>query len=105
MGVDLLLWGYPNKLIHFIPPLLPADLVVIPVAGMLIYQYFSTWKTFIPAAIVLAGVLGFIIEHFFAIYNMFDLIKWKHSYSFIGFICLYLGVRLLVNVLKVHSEK
>jgi hypothetical protein len=31
MGVDMLLWAYPDKLFSLVPPLLPADLVIIPV--------------------------------------------------------------------------
>ncbi|MBT2690172.1 hypothetical protein J7I93_18545 [Bacillus sp. ISL-47] len=100
MGVDLLLWGYPDKLFHFIPPLMPADFVVIPVSGMLIYQYFSTWKSFGIASAILSAIFAYIIELLFSLLHMFELIHWKHTYSFIGFILMFLTVRLLMLGIK-----
>ncbi len=100
LGVGLMLWGYPDKLFHFIPSLIPADFVVIPVSGMLIYQYFRTWKSFSAAAIILAAIFAFIIEPLFSFLNIFVMIHWKHTYSFIGFILLFLGIRLLIRGLN-----
>lgn len=107
MGVDLLLWGYPDKLFHFIPPLMPADFVVIPVSGMLIYQYFRTWKSFSTASVILAAIFAYIIEPLFSLLNMFELIHWKHTYSLIGFILLFVAVRFVVLGLKktIRAEK
>ncbi|MFL6555613.1 MAG: CBO0543 family protein, partial [Bacillus sp. (in: firmicutes)] len=46
IGVDLLWWGYPDKLFSMIPPLFPADMVVIPVTLMIIYQFNKSWTSF-----------------------------------------------------------
>ncbi|MBM7691552.1 membrane protein implicated in regulation of membrane protease activity [Peribacillus deserti] len=99
IGVNLLLWDYPDKLFHFTPPLIPADVVVIPVASMLIYQFCKSWKSFFIAALALAGLFSFIFEPIFIYFHMFDLIHWKHSFSFIGFTILFLSTRLLTNSL------
>lgn len=100
MGVDLLLWGYPDKIFHVIPPLLPADLVVIPVTGMLIYQYFRTWKSFTAGSFLAAAIFAYVIEPLFGLLNMFELINWKHTYSFIGFALFFLGIRLIITKLN-----
>lgn len=105
VGVSFLLWGYPDKLFHFIPPLVPADFVVIPVSGMLIYQYFSTWKSYAAAAAGLGILFAYIIEPLFSLLDMFVLIHWKHTYSFIGFILFFLGIRLLMMGLKSAAKK
>ncbi|MCS0787829.1 hypothetical protein NX021_06560 [Cytobacillus firmus] len=105
VGLNFLLWGYPDKLFHFIPPLVPADFVVIPISGMLIYQYFNTWKSYAAAAVGLGIMFAYIFEPLFSFLNMFVLINWKHTYSFIGFIIFFLGVRLLMLSLKRAAEK
>ncbi|KON89925.1 hypothetical protein AF332_25945 [Sporosarcina globispora] len=105
VGVSFLLWGYPDKLLHFIPPLVPADFVVIPISGMLIYQYFSTWKSYAAAAVGLGIMFAYIIEPLFSFWNMFVLIHWTHTNSFIGFIIFFLIVRLVMLSLKHAVEK
>ncbi|WP_419887757.1 CBO0543 family protein [Neobacillus niacini] len=86
VGVELGLWGYPDKLIPIIPPMVPADLTVIPVSYMLVYQYFPLWQSFVKASIVLSALFSYIIEPIFELFDLLILDKWKHTYSFIGFI-------------------
>ncbi|MCM3708070.1 MULTISPECIES: CBO0543 family protein [Cytobacillus] len=105
VGVSFLLWGYPDKLFHFIPPLVPADFVVIPVSGMLIYQNFSTWKSYAAATVGLGILFAYIIEPLFSLLDMFVLIHWKHTYSLIGFILFFLSIRLLILALKIAAKK
>ncbi|WP_144854837.1 CBO0543 family protein [Paenibacillus cremeus] len=47
VGTHLLWWGYPDKLFQSIPPLIPADLTLVPVFMMLVYQLLQDWKLFL----------------------------------------------------------
>jgi len=99
MGTEMMAWAYPDKLLPFIPPLIPADLVVIPITAMLVYQYCTRWKSFIICNIGWAVLFSYIIEPLFVLRGMFQLGEyWKHSYSFIGFL-------LLGSLLKLGFEQ
>ncbi|WP_456275825.1 CBO0543 family protein [Bacillus sp. AK128] len=100
IGVDLILWGYPDKLFSMIPPLFPADISVIPVSAMLIYQRYNHWKNFCIATVIWSLILSFVIEPGFVYFNMFTLENWKHTYSFVAFIAFLLFCRLLFLTLQ-----
>ncbi|WP_141770123.1 CBO0543 family protein [Bacillus massilinigeriensis] len=107
LGVDLLWWGYPDKLFSMIPPLFPADLVVIPVTIMLIYQFNKNWKSFIIAIIIWAAVLSYLIEPAFIHFNLLAFEKWSHTKSFFGFIMFgFINKLIIVLMIKgVSKEK
>ncbi|WP_238392329.1 CBO0543 family protein [Paenibacillus antri] len=88
IGVDLMLWAYPDKVLPMFPPLFPADLTVIPVSFMVIYQYTKTWKTYLLANLALAAFYAYLVESLFVVWEMFQLIRWTHTYSFLGFVLL-----------------
>ncbi|MDK8641245.1 CBO0543 family protein [Niallia taxi] len=109
IGTEMLLWSYPDKLLPWIPPLIPADLVMIPITAMLVYQYTNKWKTFLIGTILWAALFSYIFEPLFVEWNMFMLgDNWKHSYSFIGFILLGIVLRAIFKGIKLglmHSLK
>lgn len=88
IGVDMILWGYPDKLLPMVPPLFPADITVIPVFFMIMYQYTKTLKAYSVFSLVLSGCFSYIIEPLFIKGEMFALHNWTHTYSFIGFFVL-----------------
>ncbi|WP_409300541.1 CBO0543 family protein [Peribacillus sp. SCS-155] len=101
-GVEFSLWAYPDKLVNMIPPLIPADVIVIPISAMLLYQYFKTPISFILGSIALAAIFAYVVEPLFDKFELFELDHWKHTYSVGGFIAFFLGIRLLLrNIL--HS--
>lgn len=104
VGADFILWGYPDKLLPNIPPLLPADLTVIPVSYMLAYQYCSSWKAFSIVNVLLAALFSYVIEPIFKLFNFIELHKWNHTYSFIGFIICTIAIKVLIDKLKNTKE-
>jgi len=105
MGTEMLLWDYPDKFLPWIPPLIPADLVVIPISAMLIYQSFSEWTSFLFANILWAVGFAYIIEPLFAYLGMFALgPNWFHTYSFIGFLIFGMFLKLCMTILKKKVE-
>ncbi|MFZ3579697.1 CBO0543 family protein [Virgibacillus sp. DJP39] len=81
IGVQMSLWSYPYQLVNFIPRLNPIDISVLPVLHMLIYQYFTKWKTFVIANIITALLYAYIAEPIFVKINIYQLTNWKYSYS------------------------
>ncbi|GKU82743.1 CBO0543 family protein [Niallia sp. NCCP-28] len=105
MGTEMMLWDYPDKFLPWIPPLIPADFVVIPISAMLIYQYFNKWISFLFVNIIWAIVFAYIIEPIFLYLGMFKLgSNWHHTYSFIGFFFLGLFLKLFIAWLKRKVE-
>ncbi|PLS04296.1 CBO0543 family protein [Neobacillus cucumis] len=100
IGADLMLWGYPDKLLPMVPPLLPADITVIPVSFMFIYQYSKDFKTYLIYSLLLSAFFGYILEHLFEKWEMFTLDKWTHTYSFIGFFVFALIDYFMIKKLK-----
>lgn len=101
MGTEMMLWSYPDKLFPWIPPLIPADLVVIPLSAMLVYQYFNKWTFFLFANILWAILFAYIIEPIFLYLGMFALgPSWGHTHSFIGFFLLGIVLKLFMTGLK-----
>ncbi|MFT8323474.1 MAG: CBO0543 family protein [Bacillus sp. (in: firmicutes)] len=101
IGTEMMLWGYPDKLVPWIPPLLPADFVIIPITAMIVYQRFETWKSFLLANFCWAILFSYIIEPFFVKLGMFALGNhWCHTYSFFGFFLLGIVLKLFITRLK-----
>lgn len=62
IGNYLSFWEYPTRLLPITPRAIAFDMVMVPVAYMLMYQYFKTWRTFIIALLCMAGMFAFIGE-------------------------------------------
>ncbi|MDF2988344.1 MAG: hypothetical protein K0R50_3854 [Eubacterium sp.] len=99
VGTYFIFWEYPYRVlpvefseIH--------DLVVIPIAFMLIYQYFIKWKPFIIANAILSAISSFVMEPVFIMLNFYKSISWKHIYSFPIFFALPILCKLIINRLK-----
>ncbi|GHH99489.1 CBO0543 family protein [Neobacillus kokaensis] len=100
IGGEMLLWGYPHKLFPMVPPLFPADITVIPVAFMFIYQYTNKYKTYLFSSILLSAFFSFIVEALFIKWGMFELTNWKHTFSFIGFSIIAQIIFYIIKRLK-----
>ncbi|WP_305777687.1 CBO0543 family protein [Priestia flexa] len=62
VGLQYRFWDYPIAFLPIIPRAFPFDFSMVPVAYMLLYQYFRTWKFFIIAQITMALTYAFIGE-------------------------------------------
>ncbi|HEX7064700.1 MAG TPA: CBO0543 family protein [Bacillales bacterium] len=80
-GLTLDLWNYPYRLFHFSTRLSAVDMVAIPVAFMLIYQYCRNWRTYLIITILFALYAAFILEPLYIKLNIYTIIHWKHIYS------------------------
>ncbi|MFE4523721.1 CBO0543 family protein [Cytobacillus firmus] len=55
-GIDLEFWRYPVQLLPFAPRAISFDMSMVPVAFMILHQYFEGWRAFIIALVVTAAV-------------------------------------------------
>jgi hypothetical protein len=92
-GEELILWVYPIYLFPVFPVITAINLLFVPLALSLTYQYFPTWKSFCFAAIIIVSILAFIFEPALAWADFYQLLNWNYGYSFL----LYISVALIIR--------
>ncbi|WP_223700432.1 CBO0543 family protein [Sutcliffiella deserti] len=100
IGTSNGLWEYPYNLYNKVPTLLPADLSVIPVMFMLLYQYLSNWKKFLLGSVLVSSLLSFVLEPLFIKFSMLNLINWTHFKSLFSFVILALLTKSIMSGLE-----
>jgi hypothetical protein len=100
IGGELIFWGYPDKLLPMVPPLFPADITVIPVIFMFIYQFSKSFYSYFIFSVLGSALFSYVLEPLFIKGEMFILHNWTHTKSFIGFITLSQIVYLIIVRLK-----
>ncbi|MEH7548398.1 MULTISPECIES: CBO0543 family protein [Bacillaceae] len=101
IGTSLGLWIYPYTL----TPLerdefAPADLSIVPLFYVMIYQKFSTWKNYIIAIMIYAFIASFIGESFFQMLGIYKVINWNHIYSVPFYILIGIFVKMVLQRLN-----
>lgn len=105
VGCQLNLWEYRIDLEPLFPRLIAMNFAMLPVWYMLVYQYFTKWKPFIIANIISATIFTFIGEPLFVRLGIYEVIKWKHIYSFPIYIILAIIFKALVGlIIKAHRQ-
>jgi len=97
LGAEIGVWVYPVKLIPYSLIAFPFDFSVIPVAQMLIFQYFKTWRTFSVALLFQALLFAFIGEPFTVWAGIVSYFGWTYAYSFLFYIFTGVSTRTFVN--------
>ncbi|MBD0379240.1 CBO0543 family protein [Paenibacillus sedimenti] len=97
LGAEIGIWIYPIKLVPYSLIAFPFDFSVIPVAQMLIFQYFTTWKTFSIALFLQALIFSYIGEPFSVWAGAVSYYGWTYSYSFLFYIFTGTLTRAFVN--------
>jgi hypothetical protein len=97
LGAEIGLWVYPIKLAPYSLIGFPFDFSVVPVAQMLIFQTFKTWKTFFIALLFQALIFAFIGEPFSVWSGMVAYYDWTYIYSFLFYIFAGTSTRAFVH--------
>ncbi len=105
LGFSLSLWSYPVDVIWIFPRLTSVDYTAVPIIFMLLYQYFSTWKSFFWALVALSTLFSFVLEPSIVYFEFYILIKWSYLYSFNIYIIMGLISRLLARILVDITSK
>lgn len=100
IGNEIGLWVYPIQLIPLTPEAIEYGFSMVPVAFMLIYQYFRAWKSFIFALITMAAIYAFLGEPLSHLLKAVLYIKWTYFYSFVYYITIGVLIKAIVDKLK-----
>jgi len=100
IGGELILWGYPDKLLPMVPPLFPADITVIPVLFMFVNQFSKKFSSYFIFSVLGSALFSYVLEPLFIKGGMLILHNWTHTKSLIGFIILSQIVYLIIVSLK-----
>jgi len=99
LGVSLVLWHYPTTVTP-VPLAVEIHRGHMPIIYMIIYQYCTTWKTFLIASTITAFVFAFILEPLLVWLQIYDPIHWRHIYSFFPYIIMAVAFKYLVHKFK-----
>ncbi|MDQ7861038.1 CBO0543 family protein [Peribacillus frigoritolerans] len=75
---NIVFWDYPIAFLPFIPWAFPFDFLMVPVAYMLLYQYFRKWKSFILAQIIMALTYAYLGEPFCEWVKLVNYLEWRY---------------------------
>lgn len=104
-GQELILWDYPIDVLPVFPPFSSVNLLLLPPLYSLIYQRFSSSRSYIVAASVAAVLFCFALEPLLAWGRFFELLNWKYWLSVPVYIIMALLVRMFtVETLKITAR-
>ncbi|QFT89049.1 hypothetical protein FIU87_10360 [Bacillus sp. THAF10] len=103
--IQYCLTAYPTSLIPLIPPFFTSSTyVILPVLYMLLYQYFSTWKSFLIANVITGAFLAFVVENVYRWLNIYQYLQWNSFFSLL----MYVGIAIVfksIMVILLKSRK
>lgn len=82
VGTSFVLWSYPDRIFPVLPPIVEIHNGILPIAYMIVYQYFQAWKSYIIAMITIASFFAFVLEPLTESLGIYQAYQWKHIYSF-----------------------
>lgn len=105
IGVNMVLWAYPDRLEPLSPSLIPGDLVMMPVSYMIVYQYYGHHaRPFLIATTLVGLTMAFGIEPLLAYAGIYEPLTWKYIYSFPIYVLLVWTMRAFVRKLQRHQQ-
>ncbi|WP_332632561.1 CBO0543 family protein [Halalkalibacter flavus] len=104
IGITLVLWSYPDRVIPIIPPIIEIHKVHLPIIYMIIYQYAKTWKFFLFSVTISSFIFSFVFEPLTVWLGIYEIYHWKYIYSFPIYILGGLIIRWMVLKTK-HIER
>lgn len=93
VGISMAAWNYPYPLFFVTSRLDVVDISILPVAYMLVYQYFPKWKSYLITTMAFCLFASFIAEPIFVHFNLYDMFHWKYWYS----APIYMAMGILVK--------
>jgi hypothetical protein len=103
LGEELSLWYYTIDLVFLFPPITAIDITSMPLIYMLLYQRFTSWKSFLIATTVMATVFCFVFEPIFVWGGVYKMLIWKSYYGFPIYILIAVMSKFTVNRITAAS--
>lgn len=104
IGLSLVFWFYPYQIAFFTNQLYPVDIAIIPVFYMLLYQYRTTWVSYLLTLVLLLLFAVIVAEPLFAKMDIYMLIRWEHLYSIPFYMLIGIFVKWLVDRLVKNND-
>ncbi|MRH41537.1 hypothetical protein GH741_02475 [Aquibacillus halophilus] len=101
IGITLVLWSYPDTIIPVIPPIIEIHHVHLPIIYMIIYQFFTTWKSYLTVMTIASFIFSFVFEPLTEWLGIYEIYNWKHIYSFP--IYIFIGWIFRWTIIKVKQ--
>lgn len=109
LGWNYSFWFYPHTLLGTCTPLIPIDYTLLTIVYMVLYQYFSKWKSFTMMLLILSFILAFIMEPIAEMIDFYKPLKWHHIYSVPGYIVIGVFSKWLIEkslkIQRIVSDK
>ncbi|GAE32888.1 CBO0543 family protein [Halalkalibacter hemicellulosilyticus] len=96
IGITLVLWSYPDRVIPILPPIIEIHKVHLPIIYMIIYQYVENWKFFLLSVTIASFIFSFVFEPLTVSLGIYEIYHWKYIYSFPIYILGGLIIRWMV---------
>jgi len=104
-GQELILWAYPTDILPVFPPFSSANLLLLPAIYSLIYQRFSSSRSYFAAELAATVLFCFVLEPLLAWGGLFELLNWKYWLSAPVYVIMALLVRMFtVKALKITAK-
>ncbi|HAN10710.1 MAG TPA: hypothetical protein DCP90_08885 [Clostridiales bacterium] len=104
VGMNLVLWGYPITLTPLGQLLSAANLSMLPVIYMLVYQYFRSWKLFIIAVFIMSILLSFVVEPLVVWMGIYEMNNWSYFYSVPIYIISAILLKWVINMILAKEK-
>jgi len=103
LGGELQIWEYPKMILPWGPRILCIDLM-ISIYFMLLYQFFTKWRSYIFSSIILSAIFSFIFEPIAILLGIYIQLSWSHFYSFPIYILLAISIKWIVEkLIKINN--
>ncbi|MGQ7885418.1 CBO0543 family protein [Paenibacillus sp. WC2504] len=100
IGCELNLWVYPHKLFPVIPESSAFDLGILPALHMLLFQFFTKWRSYLIANILMATVFAFLCEPISVWIGLYKTLHWRYIYSFPLYILKALIIKWIFEIVQ-----
>lgn len=105
VGCQLNLWEYRYDIEPLFPRLIPMNFTMLPLCYMFIYQYFTKWKPYLIASTIIAALFAFVGEPIFIFLDIYQMLNWRHIYSFPIYILLAVIFKLvLIPIITIQKR-
>ncbi|WP_186577192.1 CBO0543 family protein [Aquibacillus kalidii] len=101
IGVALVLWSYPDRVIPILPPIAEIHKIHLPITYMIIYQYFSTWRSYLVSVVIASFTFSFILEPLTVWLDIYKIYHWEYIYSF----PLYILIGFILRAIMLKARK
>jgi hypothetical protein len=103
IGEEMSLWYYPIDVFFMFPPTTAVDISCMPLAYMLIFQWFRGWKSFALATAAMSLLFCLAVEPVFVRSGMYVMLKWKSIYGFPIYALIAFAAKAAVQLIRKRS--